>query len=324
MHVYCWDLDRTYLDTDIHSMRGMVRAALERPKDKRNVPGAPALLRSLQAHDPSSIATVVSGSPTQMRAALAEKLRLDGVRVDRLTLKDNLRNIRRGRLRAVRGQLGYKLPHLLAQRLTRAPTDIETLFGDDAEVDALIYTVYAEVLAGRTTDDELAAVLTAGGAYEDQIEHALRSARHLPRAEAVQDIFIHVDRALPLAAFRDLGRHVNVVFSWLQAALVLLERGRLAHAGVDAVAAECVAQDRLHPAEVRALIQDAVRRALVRREVAEEALRASPTLAPWADIISDALAQLDATEPAAPGARDWLGFLRSATPQALAGRGARR
>ena len=40
VHVYRWDLDRTYLDTDIRSVRGMVRAALEQASEKRTIPGA--------------------------------------------------------------------------------------------------------------------------------------------------------------------------------------------------------------------------------------------------------------------------------------------
>src|SRR5688572_27558652 len=92
VHIYRWDLDRTYLDTEIHSVRGLVRAAFETAADKKTVPGAAALLKAVVAHDPEARIYVLSGSPTQMRAVLEQKLALDGVRIDGLFLKDNLGN----------------------------------------------------------------------------------------------------------------------------------------------------------------------------------------------------------------------------------------
>ena len=72
-----WDLDKTYLRTDFDTLRDLVRTAIERPDQKRTVPGAAALLRELgragvQTH-------ILSGSPEQLRSRIEEKLRLDGV-----------------------------------------------------------------------------------------------------------------------------------------------------------------------------------------------------------------------------------------------------
>jgi len=149
VHVYHWDLDRTYLDTDIHSVRGMVRAAFEHASSKRNIPGAAALLRGLIEKDPTCRVSIISGSPRQMRDVLSEKLALDGVRFDSLVLKDSLHHLRRGRFRAIKGQIGYKLPQLLKTRVGFGKGVRESLFGDDTEVDALVYALYAEAVAGR-------------------------------------------------------------------------------------------------------------------------------------------------------------------------------
>ena len=54
MHIYRWDLDRTYLDTEIDSVRGLLRTALESAGEKKVIPGADALLRSLIRHDPDA------------------------------------------------------------------------------------------------------------------------------------------------------------------------------------------------------------------------------------------------------------------------------
>ena len=113
-HIARWDLDKTYLRTEFDSLRDLVKTALERPDQKRTNPGASTLLREMvragiRVH-------ILSGSPEQMRKNLEDKLRLDGITWDSFTLKPNLQNLLRLRFRAVRDQLGYKLPALLRAR----------------------------------------------------------------------------------------------------------------------------------------------------------------------------------------------------------------
>jgi len=54
----------------------------------------------------------------------------------------------RGRFRNLREQVGYKLTELLAGRRDTPVTADEILFGDDWESDPLIYSLYADVVAG--------------------------------------------------------------------------------------------------------------------------------------------------------------------------------
>ena len=67
MHVYRWDLDKTYLDTDFQSFRGLVRTATEPAHKKRALPGAAVLMRALGRRAGNRI-TVVSGSPAMIVA----------------------------------------------------------------------------------------------------------------------------------------------------------------------------------------------------------------------------------------------------------------
>lgn len=311
MHVYRWDLDRTYLDTDIRSMRGMVRAALEPATAKGHVPGAPTLLRTLLDHDPRAQATLLSGSPTQLRGVLEERLALDGVRFESLMLKDNLRNIRKGRLRALRGQVGYKLPQLLTMRLSRPRGVTETLFGDDAEVDALIYATYADVIAGRVTPDALQDLMESAGAYPDQIHAALKAQARLPQEDAVEAIYIHADRHLPLHLFRTLGPQVHVVASWWQAALGLVDAQRLAPADAIAVARACSEAGGLDAIEIAALAQDAVRRGVCTPQALLSCLDAPGVEPAIATPCRQALRILGDTPKAhaAPSERNFLAFL---------------
>ena len=244
-----WDLDKTYLQTEYTTLRDLLRTAFERPDQKRTVPGAATLLREIAATGAS--VHILSGSPEQLRAKLEEKLRLDGARWDTFTLKPNLRNVLRLRFRAVRDQVGYKLPALLSARAAlvsskdaHLPYLREVLIGDDAESDALVYSLYADVVAGRVAATELEAILTRAAAYKDAIADAIRYARLVERGDAVERILIRLDRHSPPSDFAPYGPRLVPFYNYLQAAFVLEEDGRLPAAAVIRVAVDLVLDHR--------------------------------------------------------------------------------
>ncbi len=287
MDVYRWDLDRTYLDTAIDSVRGLIRSALEDASAKRALPGATALLRGLVETRPDSHVCILSGSPLQMRPVLEEKLVRDGIRFDKLILKDNLGNLRRGRLRALRGQVGYKLPALLIERLGMDAEARETLFGDDSEADALIYVAFAEVIAGRLDPSTLARLLERAGAYPDHVASAVTTADAVStQGDVVDDVFIRLDKRTPPDRFERVGPLVVPVHHWLQAALVLWDRGKLGETHVAGLAGDAGRAG--GPGAVTGLVQDAVRRELIRREAIEQ-LIAHDALADLRAPMADAL-----------------------------------
>lgn len=227
-HIFRWDLDKTYLATEFDSLRDLLRTAFQRSADKANVPGSAELLRALRA-DSGGRAQVffISGSPRQMRGVLAEKLALDGIHYDGFILKDNLGNLLRGRFRALKEQIGYKLPALLDAR-THTPADSEeTLFGDDAERDAFVYSLYADLLAERVPPDVLERVLDTAAVYPDQREQIYGALDRLEPCDPVRRIIIHLDRKSPPIRFEAYGPRVVPVYNYFQAALVLYEDGRL-------------------------------------------------------------------------------------------------
>ena len=262
MTVYRWDLDKTYLDTKFESFRGLVRAATEPAHAKKALPGASILLRALGS-DPSNRITVVSGSPVQMRAVISEKLKLDGIRFDELVLKDNVGNVRRGRFRAVRGQLGYKLPALLAARVHTEPGQSEILFGDDVEADALVYSLYADAIAGRIGAAEISRVMEKAGSYGDEIDSALESLSQVQRKDAVERIMIRSERGVPTKRLAMLGPRVVPIRSWWQAALVLLDMGHLDQSAVESVMYRVFESEKCDAWVLGALAQDIVRRGWV-------------------------------------------------------------
>lgn len=243
-----WDLDKTYLRTEFDTLGELVRTAIERPDRKRSVPGAAQLLRELSRT--GARIHIVSGSPRQMRGRLEEKLRIDRVRWDEMTLKPNLSNILRLRFSALRDQLGYKLPVLLESRVHDQRlggdgiTVREVLVGDDAEADAFVYSLYADVLAGVVQLADLTDVLEAAHTYEDQMRRCLDACDRLDKTDVVERILIHLDRQSPPSRFEEYGARVVPFYNYLQAAFVLEQDDRLDAEAVLRVASELALRHR--------------------------------------------------------------------------------
>ncbi len=274
-HVFRWDLDKTYLRTEFDSVRDLIKSAIETAADKQAYPGASALLRALRAGDGHRIC-IVSGSPSQMRTVLAAKLRLDGIEFDEFVLKNNLRNILRGRFRSLRAQLPFKLPAMLESRGGSPPAPAESLFGDDAEADALVYCLYDDVLAGRVAIPDLARIMEAARAYPDDIERTLAAASRAPRGDVVKRVIIHLDRRSPPMGFRRFGPRLVPVFNYFQAALVLYGDGVLSARQVVFIAFEMLDSGQYELATLANSLQDLMRRG---RLTVELALRLAAELA---------------------------------------------
>jgi len=245
VHISWWDLDKTYLRTEFDTVRDLVRTAFERADEKRTNPGAATLLREMGRAGVN--VHILSGSPEQMRRRLEDKLRLDGIKWDSFTLKPNLKNFLRFRFRALRDQLGYKLPALLTSRTVAGESVAaahETLFGDDAEADAFVYSLYADIMAGRAGEELVHAVCEKGHVYEDVIEDVIGCLRQVKAAPVVERILIHLEQQTAPRDFQVYGRRVVPFYNYLQAAFVVQEDNRLTPDGVLRVAAEMVTQHR--------------------------------------------------------------------------------
>lgn len=230
-----WDLDKTYLRSDFDRLGDLARSLLERPDQKRAVPGAASLLRLLGGEGVR--VHVLSGSPRQMRGAILQRFAMDGVRVDQLTLKPNASNLLRLRLRALKDQLGYKLPALLEARVQEldqlGPSLPEVLVGDDSEGDAFVYSLYADLCSGAVEAPLLEQILATGHTYRDVAERTLAlAARLLARAPlGPVHILVHLERQSPPSRFAAFGARLVPFHNYVQASLLLCEWGYLdAHA----------------------------------------------------------------------------------------------
>jgi len=289
--VYRWDLDKTYLNTDFDSLKGLFRAALEKASDKVAFPGAKVLLRELTATDLAGL-YILSGSPSQMRRVIVEKLELDGIKWDGLVLKPSLNRLLRGRFRFLRDQVSYKLHALLSSRIAWSEPFEEVMFGDDAEADAFVYSLYSDLCAGRVGLDLLAEVLELARAYDDDAAELLELARKVPKAEIGRRIFIHLERLEPSEVFSQFGARVFAFHNYFQPALVLLEDGLIDAQAVLRVGVELVRAHAFSPDALGASYADLARRRVLSEPTAQALREGLAQLGPLPGEVGEALSEL--------------------------------
>lgn len=263
--VFRWDLDKTYLRTDFDTARGLLRTAFEAPWHKKTVPGAAALLRALQRSGAEQV-HILSGSPQQMRPVLAAKLKRDGIRWQSFTLKPSLRNLRRGRFRYLKEQLGYKLGSLLHSRLTTDPGFDEVLFGDDAEADAFVYSLYADICAGVVERAEVEDLLEIARVFPEDRQRIVDAFDAVSKRACVRRIFVHLDRVCAPSDFEALGRRVCPIYNYFQAAVLLHDMGLLGASETLNVGLKMATEDMFSPDALLASILDLAARTALDRE----------------------------------------------------------
>jgi hypothetical protein len=289
--VYRWDLDKTYLNTDFDSLKGLFRAAMEKASDKVAFPGAKVLLRELTATDLAGL-YILSGSPSQMRRVIVEKLELDGIKWDGLVLKPSLNRLLRGRFRFLRDQVSYKLHALLSSRIEWSEPFEEVMFGDDAEADAFVYSLYSDLCAGRVGLDMLAEILELARAYDDDAAALLELARNVPKAEIGRRIFIHLERLEPSEVFSQFGSRVFAFHNYFQPALVLLEDRLIDAQAVLRVGVELVRAHAFSPDALGASYADLARRRVLSEPTAEALREGLTQLGTLPGEVGEALTEL--------------------------------
>ena len=262
-HIFRWDLDKTYLKTEFATFSDLVRTARLDAEQRENIPGSAALIRAIrhsQSEGSEHLVFFISGSPEQLRSVLEKKFSLDGFHPDGFVLKPTVSNILRGRFRAVSGQVGYKLGQLVAGRSDAPIGTKETLFGDDAESDAFIYSLYADLVAGLVPRDQLHRILVKAGAYRTQVDEVEQALEAVVHEDPVRRIIIHLDQHTPPVAFQPFFPRVVPIYNHLQTALVLALDGTLAVSCVQRVAWELLDRYGYEEERLADLAEDLLRR----------------------------------------------------------------
>jgi len=259
-----WDLDKTYLRSEFDTLRSLLRTAFEKAEDKVDVPGVAELVKALKAaaerHGGRALVYFVSASPPQIGGAIRKKLELDGIPYDGIVFKDQLQHLRRGRLRNLREHVGFKLAELLRGRLDAPAGARELLFGDDWEYDSLIYSLYADVVAGRLDTERLTSVLRRIRVDRILVEEILGLAARAVVGDLVVRIFINLERRSPPGVFRLFGPRVVPTFNYFQTAAVLAADGYLDAEDVIRVGRALVDRAAYTPRRLENSLDDLVRR----------------------------------------------------------------
>ncbi len=262
-HIFRWDLDKTYLRTEFDSFSDLLRTARLTAEERENIPGSGALIRAIRnaaQKDSKNLIFFISGSPEQLRTVLEKKFMLDGFTPDGFVLKPTVGHVLRGRFRAVRSQVAYKLERLLRQRAEAPIGTYETLFGDDAEADAFVYSLYADVVGGRVPQDELTDVLKSSGAYRAQIDDIFDAMEAVVHEDPVRRIIVHLDRRSPPGGFSAFFPRVVPIYNHLQTALVLFLDGSVPGSCVRHVGRELLDVYHYDPDKLIRLAEDILRR----------------------------------------------------------------
>jgi len=231
--VYVWDLDKTYLDTSIDSLSGLLHTIFEKAFTKKNVPGTPDIIRSLARYRKKNFNEqnfplfFVSASPPQMESKVYEKFLLDEIHPLGMFYKDNLKNLSPRKLLFLKKQIGYKVQSLLQLR-TRLNKKVKIIcFGDDSESDATIYNLFSDICARRHTELQLTLLLEDLGVNYAQIDEILRLQTIITVQDPVEKIYINLATDTDPEYYLKYGRRTLPTYNSFQVALDLVQDQRL-------------------------------------------------------------------------------------------------
>lgn len=235
---FIWDIDKTWLDTKVSQVKGMLKIPFEFAVDKRALPGTTALLHALRAgpngraHRPLFF---ITASPPFIRKAIERKMLIDGIEFDGITYKDQLEVFRRREFGSLREHTAFKLGALLLLAQAFPERTQIYMFGDDAERDALIYCMFADICAGRLRGPQLVTTLIKLGVLQHYAQDVAALADQLPAHERVHGVHINLVREPD--GRRILGYDSRVVGypSAGAVARLLYERGLISERGRDRV-----------------------------------------------------------------------------------------
>ncbi len=193
------DIDQTYLYTNFHSAGGVRKLLTATGNERRSLEGMAELYRGLRGEENRVPLRFLSGSPTFFRPVLETRMSLDGFTHDGMMLKSYgeiaSAQLKRGGpiglVAALKHQVAYKLGRLLEQRLQLPVRAREILLGDDVEADAIVYSLYREVVGEGLAVEALEARLHLLGVPKERADLVCQQAKRvreklgdtLPRVE---------------------------------------------------------------------------------------------------------------------------------------------
>lgn len=275
--VFIFDLDKTYLDTTIDSLKGLVNAAIEKAFQKKNVPGTASLVRSLKdswmtKYQGDLPLYFITASPPQLEKRIREKLVIDGVKPFGIFCKDNFQNLRPKRMWRLTQQVGYKLQALMQLRQHLHNDVQQIMFGDDSESDAIIYSLYSDICARRMDETEIRALLKSFRVVGEQMNTILELSQKCPIHDPVRKIYINLAVDTDSEYYAKFGRRVIPTYNSFQTALDLFQDDYLEADDVVQVGQDLRTNFEFSKDELNKYLDDLIRRKVLSRECLQKIL----------------------------------------------------
>jgi hypothetical protein len=287
------DIDKTYLATQIDSLSGLLRAAFETPERKANIPGFSVLLRALRRGGEEKAKKnpiyFISASPPQIEGRILQKMDLDGVEHDGIIFKNQLEHVRSGNFQKLKEQIGYKLTALIALWSCLPQKSKLILFGDDSESDAVIFSLFSEILAHNIARKELYELLRFLGVYHEESIRVLWLARKIRQPVCpILMAFINLETGSRSGYYSRYGHLIYPSENSLQTAFALFERGMIRDRAVKSVVRQLVFRYDFSPEELSECVEQGYQLGLYQRQTFEkvaESLVESGLLAPFKTLL---------------------------------------
>ncbi len=267
--IYIWDLDKTYLDTKIDSLKGLLSTVFEKSLTKKNIPGASGLLKSIsryrKKHFEEDVFPLffVSASPPQMESKIYEKFQLDGIAPLMMFYKDNLKNLVPSKFLFLKKQIGYKLQALLQLRV-QLDNEVKMIcFGDDSESDATVYSLFSDICSRRMTQQALIKLLDRFGVTNSQIDEIIRLQGLTPVQDPIDKIYINLATDTDPQYYIKYGRRCMATYDSFQIALDLVQDQRLSLEELGHIIAELKVKFGFTPYMLAKSFEDLVKRRIL-------------------------------------------------------------
>lgn len=268
--IFVWDVDKTYLDTNIASLRGLLKTIREKAFQKKNIPGTATLIRALkeslaQQHERLPL-YFITASPPQMETKIMAKLTIDGIAPYGAFYKDNLRNLNPNRFRRLTQQIGFKLQALLQLRLKLKEDVKQIMWGDDSESDALIYSLYSDICGDRIGNDDLTKVLESLNVLPPQIKTILNLKDDLPKGDPVERIYINLATDTDPDYYVKFGRRTLPTYNTFQIALDLFQDEKIKEPALLSIAQVLISSYAFSKEEIFGAVEDLIQRSVLKKD----------------------------------------------------------
>jgi hypothetical protein len=266
--VFVWDIDKTYLNTNFDTFRGLLRTAFEKAFQKINVPGTATLIKALEdSNRPKALPLYfISASPPQMEAKIYQKMLIDGVKPYGIFFKDNLKNFRPSKFRRLKQQVGFKIQALLELRLKIKKRVKMVVFGDDSESDAVVYSLFSDICQRRLPNPEILSVLEALHVLPEQRDRIVKLQEQIEVEDPIERIYINLVADTDPDYYRKFGRRVLATFTTFQLALDLFQEKRITSESLVMVAKDMIFNYGFTSEEIGKSLQDLDKRGFLKSE----------------------------------------------------------